>query len=138
LRTQAGGKAISSTLQLRLLVVALAVGTIVMTVEAYLDGYLDYLLSDFGAEWAPMVVRVLLVSAPFLVLARRGATNLMPWTVGIILTALVWGCVIYESRSGAFEGGTSVGNSMWLAMVSVGSSIGIAVICALLSRRRAS
>jgi hypothetical protein len=119
---------------LLLVLLALAIGTTVMTVEAYLDGYLDYLESALGEEWAPMLFRVLLVSLPFLVLAVRGITRPAPWVVGIVLTVLVWGYVVFKFRSGGFEGGTSVGNSMWLALVGFGSSFAITAICAILSR----
>jgi hypothetical protein len=117
-----------------LVLLALAIGAIVMTVEAHLDGYLDYLTSNLGEEWAPMLFRVLLVSLPFLVLAGRGVTRRLPWVVGLILTVLVWGFVVFKFRSGDFAGGTSVGNSMWIAVLGFGSSIAITVICAILAR----
>jgi hypothetical protein len=105
-----------------------------MAVEAQLDGYLDYLVSNLGEESAPLLFRVLLVSLPFLVLAGRGVTRPMPWAVGFVLTALVWGYVVFKFRSGGFAGGTSVGNSMWIALVGFGSSIAITVVCAVLGR----
>ena len=123
-----------TTRRLVLSVVALTIGALVVTVEAYLAGYLDYVLSTFGQEWGPSLVRILLVSAPFLLLAKRGVTAPMPWAVGLALTVLVWGYVIFKHLSGGFEGGTSVGNSAWVALVAFGSSAGITIICALLSR----
>src|SRR5687767_3232729 len=94
-------------------IAALTIGTFVVVVEAYFVGYLDYVLSAFAEEWAPLLIRVLLVSAPFLLLAKRRVTAPMPWTVGLALTMLVWGYVIFKALSGGFEGGTSVGNSVW-------------------------
>ena len=117
-----------------LVLLALAIGAIVMTVEAQLDGYLDYLTSNLGEEWAPLLFRVLLVSLPFLMLAARGIARPMPWAVGIVLTVLVWGYVVFKFRSGGFAGGTSVGNSMWMAVMGFGSSIASTVICAILAR----
>jgi hypothetical protein len=124
----------ASPSRLVLSVAALTIGTLVVAIEAYLIGYLDYVLSTFADEWVPMLVRVLLVSAPFLLLAKRGVTAPMPWAVGLALTVLVWGYVIFKYLSGGFEDGTSVGISMWLALVALGSSAGITIICALLSR----
>jgi len=121
--------------RLVLSVVALTIGTLVVTVEAYLVGYLDYVLSTFVAEWWPMLVRILLVSVPFLLLAKRGVTAMMPWAIGLALTMLVWGYVIFRHLSGGFEGGTLVGNSIWIGLVALGSTAGITITCALLSRR---
>jgi len=130
----------ASPSRLILAVAALAIGILVVVAEAYLVGYLDYVMSALSDEWAPMLVRVLLVSAPFLLLTKRGVTTLMPWAAGLVLTVAVWGYEISKQLSGGFEGGTSVGNSMWVAAVAIGSSVGISVICALLSRngRKAS
>ncbi len=116
-------------------VIALTIGALVVTVEAYLVGYLDYVLSTFADEWGPMLVRVLLVSAPFLLLAKRRVTALMPWAVGLALTVLVWGYVIFKHLSGGFKDGTSVSNSMWPALVALSSTATITITCALLSRR---
>lgn len=82
-----------------------------------------------------MLVRILLVSVPFLLLAKRGVTATMPWAIGLVLTMLVWGYVTFKHLSGGFEGGTSADNSIWIGLVALGSSAGIAIICALLSRR---
>jgi len=114
---------------------ALALGLIVVSAEAYLDGYSDYLLSNLGEESGPILFRVLLVSAPFLVLAWRRDASWMSWGAALILTVLVWGYVVFQFRSGGFEGGTSVGNSMWLALFSLGSTAVITAVCAVLSRR---
>jgi hypothetical protein len=121
--------------RLVLVAAALAIGTLVVTVEAYLAGYLDYILATFRHEWGPMLVRIILVSAPFLLLAKRGVAAPIPWVTGVALTMLVWGYVIFKHLSGGFEGGTSVGNSMWIALAAFGSSAGITAICALLSQK---
>ena len=115
--------------------VALVIGLVVVGVEAYLDGYLNYLLSNLGDESGPILFRVLLVSAPFLVLAWRGDASRISWATGLVLTLLVWGYIVFKFRSGGFEGGSSVGNSMWLAIFSLGSTAVITVVCAVLSRR---
>lgn len=116
-------------------VIALVIGGVVVTVEAHLDGYLNYLLTAFADEWAPMLFRVLLVSAPFLLLAKRRVTRLIPWAVALAMTVLVWGYVIFKNLSGGFDGGTSVGNSMWIALVALSSTVGITIVCAFLSHR---
>jgi hypothetical protein len=116
--------------------IALALGAIVVTLEAYLVGYLDYILSTLALadEWLPVLIRVLLISAPFLLLAKKGVAAMMPWIVGVALTVLVWGYVVFKHLSGAFDEGTSVGNSMWVALVALGSTAIITIICALITR----
>ena len=121
--------------RLALSIIALTIGSAIVLIEAFVVGYLDYLLSAFGDEWGPTLFRALLVSAPFLLLAKRHVTALMPWAVGLALTVLVWGWVIWKHISGGFQNGTSVGNSIWIAIVSLGSTVGITIICALLSHR---
>ena len=118
-----------------LTVVALLIGAFVVTVEAYFSGYLDYVLSVFGDEWGPILIRALLVSAPFLLLAKRGVTKPMPWAVGLVLTTLVWGYIIFQRLSGAADNQTSVGGAISFGLVSLSSSVGITIMCALLSRR---
>jgi len=117
--------------------IAIAIGGTVFIMEAYLVGYLDYLLSAFADEAGPMLLNMLLVSTPFLLLAKRRITSQRPWAVGRSLTLLVHGYVILKHMTGGFAGGTSVGNSMWLALVSLGSTVAITIICAILTKRRA-
>lgn len=112
----------------------MTIGATVVATEAYLNDYLDYLLSDFAFEWFPILVRILLVSAPFLLLANRRITALQPWLLGITLTAIVWGYVVFKHRSGGLEGETSVSASAWTVGVMLGSSASITLVCAFLSR----
>lgn len=121
--------------RLQLALIALAIGIVVIGAEAILTGSADYLLSAFADEAGPLFFNVLFVSAPFLLLALRGVTRLLPWIVGLVLTLAVWGYIIGKFVSGGFEGGSSVGNAIWMAMVMLGSSAVITIICALLSRR---
>ena len=114
---------------------ALFIGTSIIVVVAIAAGSTEYLLSAFAEESGPLLSNVLIASAPFLLLAVRGITERLPWLVGLILTLLVWGYVIFELLTGGFEGGTSVGNAMWLAMVMIGSSVVIMITCHIISRR---
>ncbi len=128
-------EALPSKWRLVLSVIALTIGTLVVTLEAYLVGYLNYVLTTFENEWWPMLIRILLVSAPFLLLAKRGVKASTPWAIGLALTVLVWGYVIFKHLSGGFEGGTLAGNSIWIGLVALGSAAGITVTCALLTHR---
>lgn len=115
-------------------VVALAPGILVMLALSLASGSTDYLLSAVAEELGPLVLNVLLVSAPFLLLAHRGITYLLPWAVALLLTGGVWGYVISEFLSGGTDGGTSVGNSVWLALIMLGSGLVITIICHMMTR----
>jgi hypothetical protein len=119
-----------------LFALAIVIGTIVELILAIASGSAGYVLSSIGDEYGPLLVNILINGAPFLFLAAQGITARTPWAVGLILAALVWGYVAIEFMRGGFERGTSVGNSMWLAAISIGSNLVITIICWTVSRRR--
>src|SRR5437762_1780118 len=94
------------------------------------------MLSNLGEEFGPLLVNILIAAAPFLLLAARQVTTRTPWVIGLVLMTAVWGYVAIKFVTGGFDGGTSVGNSLWLAAVSMGSSLVITFICWLVSRHR--
>lgn len=120
--------------RLLLILTALLIGTLIISALAVATGSTDYLLSNFADEAGPLTAHVLLASAPFLLLAARGITARLPWVVGLILTLLVLGYVIFEFLTGGFEGGTSVGNAIWLGLVLISSSVVITITCDVISR----
>jgi hypothetical protein len=116
----------------------LAIGTIVIAADAAALGSLEYLQTNFADESGPLLFNVLLAATPFLVLAMRGITTKVPWAVGLAMTLLVRGYVVFKFTTGGFEGGTSVGNAVWLGMVLISSTIVITFTCYFLSRGKRS
>ncbi len=113
---------------------ALAIGAVIIAADAAATGSLEYLRANLSDESGPLLFNALLAATPFLVLAIRGITTRLPWVVGLAMTLLVRGYVVFEFATGGFEGGTSVGNAMWLGMVLISSTIVITLTCYFLSR----
>jgi hypothetical protein len=68
---------------------AIFVGAFVVIADAVLFGALLHRDPDFS-EPVVLVVNSILVAVPFLLLAYRGSTRLLPWLTGIALTLWLW------------------------------------------------
>lgn len=68
---------------------ALVFAAFVVIADVVLFGVLLKREPDFS-DTAGLIVRGALVAAPFLWLAYRGSTRLLPWLVGIVLTLGLW------------------------------------------------
>jgi hypothetical protein len=113
---------------------ALIIGIVINFFMATASGSIGYLLSNLGDEAGPLIFNILLPSVPFLLLAMRGITAGKPWLVGLILTMLTYGYVIFTFLSGDAKGGTAAGKAIWLALVLLVSSIVITITCHIISR----
>jgi hypothetical protein len=75
--------------KLALVTAAVILGAFVVIADVVLFGALLDRKPDFS-EPLVLIVRGLLVAAPFLCLAYRGSTRLLPWLTGIALTLWLW------------------------------------------------
>lgn len=61
-------------------------------------------------KWGVYLFQIILVAAPFVLLALLGVRAKLPWFVGLILTAMFWGFVFFDIISSRGDGtGANIG-----------------------------
>jgi hypothetical protein len=70
-------------------------GVGVLTVAIFY-GSLSAAGRNLSPEWGVLLLHVLMVAAPFVLLAGVGVTAKVPWFVGLTLTAMFWGYLFFD------------------------------------------
>jgi hypothetical protein len=64
---------------------------------------------DLSEEWPILLFNVLMVAAPFGLLALCGIRTRLPWAVGIVLTLGLWGWLLLDAVAAAPGRGANIG-----------------------------
>jgi len=91
-----------------------------------------------GEEWPIYLVQMLLVAAPFGLLALAGAKGKAPWLAGLTMTVVFWSYYFYDGIRYQQSGDTSganigLGVLMLLSPILIGGACGVV---AMATRRR--
>ena len=79
-------------------------------------------------EWGVLLWQVLIVAAPFGLMALFGIRDRSAWLLGIILTALPWGYYLYDGIRYQLSNDTS-GANIGLGLILMVSPIFISIAC---------
>jgi hypothetical protein len=77
---------------------AIAIGVLTVTLSSLSFSLLTGRSLNLGEEWFVFLIQMLIVAAPFGLLAFMNVGRL-PWLVGLTLTLLLWGYVVFEGVS---------------------------------------
>ena len=83
---------------------------------------------NLAEEWGVFLVQMLIVAAPFGLLAILGIASRLPWLVGLALTISLWGYVLFEGVSYQWHPDGS-GANIGLGLFMLVSPVFIAGIC---------
>lgn len=115
-----------------------AIGVAVVAGQALLFTGLTGRPLELGASWGVFLFQVLLVAAPFLLLALIGTRRKSPWLVALALTLALWGYYLFDGVSYQLSGDAS-GANIGLGLILLASPLfiaGAALAAHAWSRRR--
>ena len=77
-----------------MLAIAIGIGTVAFVVLVLSTVAVRPL--NLGEEWGIFLVQVVLVATPFVILALAGVRDRVPWILGGVLTAALWGYYLFD------------------------------------------
>ena len=86
-----------------------------------------------GDEWDIYLFQMLLIAAPFGVLALAGVNGKGPWLAGGALTALFWGDYLYAGIHYQLSGDRS-GADIGLGIIMLISPVVICIVCGIVAK----
>lgn len=119
---------------------ALAIGLLTVAANAGVFSAATGNPINLADEWSAFLFQILLVAAPFGLLALFGVRDRAAWVLGLGVTALLWGYYLYDGIRYQLSGDTS-GVNMGLAFLLMVSPVFISIACfavAAWKRRRTS
>jgi hypothetical protein len=78
---------------------AIAIGVLTVTLSSVSFSLLTGRPENLGEEWAVFLFQMLIVAAPFGLLALMDVGRWLPWLVGLVLTLTLWGYFTFEGVS---------------------------------------
>lgn len=83
---------------------------------------------SLSQEWGVIFLQALLISIPFIAVALTGTLRKAPWFVGLVLTAALWGYVLYDGVSYQWHP-DGTGANIGLGLIMLASPVFITAIC---------
>jgi len=85
----------------------------VLTIVLFNGGL--WFATGVSEKWGMYLFQIILVAAPFVLLASLGVRAKLPWLVGLILTAMFWGYLFFDIVSSRGDGtGANIGLGLFI------------------------
>ena len=107
---------------------AIAIGVITIVIEVGAFTLLTDNVLNLREEWYVYLIQMVIVAAPFVVLALADIKFKLPWLVGLALTLSFWGYVLYDGVSYQWYPDGS-GANIGLGLLGLASPLLISVVC---------
>jgi hypothetical protein len=107
---------------------AIAIGVLTVALVSGSFSVLTGQPLNLAEEWSVFLFQMLIVAAPFGLLALMGVGNRLPWLVGLSLTLALWGYSLFDGVSYQWHPDGS-GANIGLGLIMLVSPLFIAAAC---------
>ena len=109
-----------------LLFISILIGPSVVIFTNYVQQHYTGRSYNYVGDLGGLFWESTVISTPFLILSFLGIKEIVPWLVGLLLTAGFWGFVLYDTISNS---GTGRGANIGLGLAYYMSPVLISLVC---------